>query len=135
MNEKDKSLDDVIQVHWRDRLSFLESAMLEYGSPHVTGSGSNATFQRLDEKDESFDGLIQAYGENPSTTVGSDTASVINLLSDHTREVEVDGIRLVLLEEGMTHDLPPDGISDKLLAAAEKAVVAYRLEPGYACDD
>ena len=135
LDEKDKSLDDVIQVHWRDRLPFLEPAMLQNGSPHVTGSGSNATFQRLDEKDESLDDLIQAHGEDPSTTVGSDTAPVINLLSDRTREVEADGIRLVLLEEGMTHDLPPDGISDKLLAAAEKAVVTYRLEPGYACDD
>ena len=117
LDENDKSLDEVIQVRWRYRF---------------TKFGSKTTFQRPDEEDEedeSVDEIVQARGVEPSTTMSKDTAPVVNLLSNHTREVELDGLRLLLLEEGMTHDLPPDGISEKLLAAAEKAVVAYRQEP------
>ena len=129
LDEKYKSIDDGIQAHgWGN---FLPVAMSEeeYESSHVTSSSSNATFQRLDEEDEYLDDVVQAHGVESSTTMSRDTAPVVNLLSEHTREVELDGMRLVLLEEGMTHDLPPEGNSDKLLAAAEKAVVAYRKEP------
>lgn len=131
LEEKDQSLEDVVKVHWRDKLRFLdvEAMSEELASSHVTGSGSDTIFQRLEVEDESLDNLIQAHGVEPSTTISRDTAPVINLLSDHTREVDRDGIRQVLSKEGMTHDLPPDGISDKLLAAAEEAVIVYRQEP------
>ena len=112
---------------------FLDSAAMseeEYPSSRVTNSDSDATFQRLEVEDESLDDLIQSHGMEPSTTISRDPVPVVNLLNERWY-----GILLASLEEWKTVDLPPDGISNELQAAAQKAVVAYRQEPSHAYDD
>ena len=101
---------------------FLDSAAMakeEYASSHTAFSDSDATFRKIGEEDEGVESFVDEDIEvEPSTTTSRETAPVVNLVSDNTREVEIDGMRLFLPREGITHDLPPDGKSRKLLTAA-----------------
>ena len=118
---------------------FLDSAAMakeEYASSHTPLSDSDATFQKLGEEEEGVESFVDEDIEEsfvgevaPSTTMSRETAPIVNLLSVNTREVEVDGMRLVLLHEWMTHDSPPDDNSHKLLTATQEAIIAYQQEP------
>lgn len=122
---------------------FLDSAAMseeEYAASHVVGSDSDATFRKLDEEIESSDNIIseaceaepnaemisEALEVELNTIMSKETAPMLNLPSGPTQGVDLAGMGPILSQEQTLHDLPPDRISRKAVAAAQKAVADYR---------
>lgn len=131
---------------------FLDSAAMseeEYATSHIPGSDSDATFRRLDEEIKIPDDMLsEAYEAEPDTERNTEiaeaefkmmmskkTAPILNLPSDPSQRVDVDEAGQVLPQEEIPHELPPDRISGKVLAAASRAVADYEQEPSRAFDD